>query len=101
MTSYFEIPPARLDQLAALAEAVAREYCPVPPFDPTPVLHDSRITISYGHYDSAFDGMLEHRCERFHIYCNLDRVHTPDSPRARFTVGHGSATILLMSTATP
>ena len=32
--------------------------------------------------------MLEHRSGRFHIYCNLDRVETQSSPRARFTVGH-------------
>lgn len=83
-----EVPAARLDELAALAEAVSREYCPIAPFDPAPALDDNEITISYGHYDSAFDGMLEHRKQRFHIYCNLDRVSSADSPRAKFTVGH-------------
>ncbi len=87
-SSYPEIPAARLDEIAALAEAVSREYCPAAPFDPAPVLAENRITISYGHYDSAFDGMLEHRRQRFHIYCNLDRVYSADSARARFTVGH-------------
>lgn len=79
---------ASLDELVTLAEAVASEYCPTRPFDPTLVLEDNGITISYGHYDSAFDGMLEHRRQRFHIYCNLDRVLSADSPRARFTVAH-------------
>jgi Zn-dependent peptidase ImmA (M78 family) len=83
-----EVPAERLDELAALAEAVSREYCPTAPFDPAPVLDSNKITISHGHYRSAFDGMIEHRDRRFHIYCNLDRVSSADSPRARFTVGH-------------
>jgi len=83
-----EVPRERFDELAALAEAVSREYCPTGHFDPAPVLDDNGITISYGHYDSAFDGMLEHRKLRFHIYCNLDRVSSADSPRAKFTIGH-------------
>lgn len=83
-----ETAQARLSEISALAEAVAREYCPSPPFNPEPVLKDNDITISYGHYGSAFDGMLEHRKQRFHIYCNLDRVSHAENPRARFTIGH-------------
>jgi len=83
-----EVPAQRFDELAALAEAVSREYCPSAQFDPVPILNDNGITISYGYYDSAFDGMLEHRKQRFHIYCNLDRISSADSPRAKFTVGH-------------
>lgn len=79
---------ARLTELAALAEAVSCDYCPGHKFDPVPILTENEITISYGRYDSAFDGMLEHRSNRFHIYCNLDRVESSNSPRARFTVGH-------------
>jgi hypothetical protein len=73
----------QFDDIASLAEAVADEYCPNGPFDPCPVLDDNEITISYGYYASAFDGMLEHRSQS-----NLDRVDTADSPRARFTVAH-------------
>jgi Zn-dependent peptidase ImmA (M78 family) len=83
-----QVTAARLSEIAALAEAVAHEYCPLPPFNPEPVLKDYGITISYGHYGGAFDGMLEHRSQRFHIYCNLDRVSYAENPRARFTVGH-------------
>jgi hypothetical protein len=79
---------AQFDEIASLAEAVAAEYCPQGPIDLRPVLDDNDITISYGYYSSAFDGMLEHRSQRFHIYCNLDRVDTGDSARARFTVAH-------------
>ncbi len=46
------------------------------------------ITVSFGRYGDAFDGMLEHRAGRFHIYANLQRLLREDSPRARFTLGH-------------
>jgi len=79
---------ARLAELAVLAESIGRDYFPNRQFDPAPILKDNKITISFGYYDSAFDGMLEHRGQRFHIYCNLDRVETVTSPRARFTIAH-------------
>ena len=44
--------------------------------------------MSFGQYGDAFDGMLEWRRGRFHIYCNLQRIEREDSPRARFTLGH-------------
>src|SRR5207247_1657430 len=43
---------------------------------------------SFGRYGDAFDGLLEHRSGRFHVYANLDRVEREDSPRARFTLAH-------------
>jgi hypothetical protein len=75
-------------EIGTLAEAVADEYSASDRFDPEPILEDCAITISYGRYREAFDGMLEHRNQRFHIYCNLDRVEWQDSARARFTVAH-------------
>lgn len=71
-----------------MAEAVRADYLVTGAFDPAPILKDLGITISYGHYESAFDGMLEHRNSRFHIYCNIDRLETRESPRSRFTIGH-------------
>lgn len=85
----FRSPSAeRLEEIAALAEAVRDNYSIAGPFEPTPVLHELGITISYGHYDAAFDGMLELRRARFHIYCNLDRLEGAGTPRSRFTIGH-------------
>lgn len=78
----------RLEDISRLAEAVRGEYSITGPFDPTPILSDIGVTISYGHYESAFDGMLELRMNRFHIYCNLDRVEQAGSTRSRFTIGH-------------
>jgi Zn-dependent peptidase ImmA (M78 family) len=87
-SNFSEVSAARLNEISALAESVANEYCSNERFNPTPILKDNRITISYGYYDTAFDGMLEHRKQRFHIYCNLDRVGNAKSPRARFTIAH-------------
>ena len=75
-------------EVGTLAEAVAQEYFPDTKFTPAPILADTEITISYGRYSESFDGMLEHKNLRFHIYCNLDRVEQQDSSRARFTVAH-------------
>lgn len=49
---------------------------------------NKEITHSANYYGEGFDGMLEHRSGRFHIYCNLDRVGDLTAPRARFTQGH-------------
>lgn len=78
----------REEEIAALAEAVAADYFSSGPFAIEPILRDCDLTISFGHYRNAFDGMLEHKNSRFHIYCNLDRVQGENSPRARFTLGH-------------
>jgi len=46
------------------------------------------ITLSFGSYAEAFDGLLEWKTGRFHIYCNLDRLESQSSARTRFTLGH-------------
>lgn len=72
--------------LSALAEEVgARQTLPI---DPLAIIRARGITDSFGEYGDAFDGLLEWRSEGFHVFCNLARVGHPDSPRARFTLGH-------------
>jgi hypothetical protein len=88
MKAEVQIQPVREQEIGTLAEAIADEYFPGTSFNAEPVLDDCAITLSYGRYREAFDGMLEHKNLRFHIYCNLDRVQRQDSPRARFTVAH-------------
>jgi Zn-dependent peptidase ImmA (M78 family) len=56
--------------------------------NPLEIVKAKRISISFGHYGDSFDGLLEHRHGRFHIYANLNRIDHTDSPRARFTLGH-------------
>jgi len=82
------IRPERRAEIADLAEAVAGEHCPSLPVEPGAIARAKRITLSFGPYGEAFDGMLEHRAGRFHIFCNLDRLGAADAPRARFTLAH-------------
>jgi len=78
----------RLSELAELAEAVADAHCPSGRVEPDRIARANGITMSFGEYGEAFDGMLECRDGRWHIYCNGERSGESDAPRARFTVGH-------------
>jgi Zn-dependent peptidase ImmA (M78 family) len=80
--------PERRSEIADLAEAVSEEFCSVGPVDLAHVACQKGISISFGAYGDGFDGMLEYKDGRFHIFCNLDRLGDPDSPRARFTMAH-------------
>ncbi|MCC6580126.1 MAG: ImmA/IrrE family metallo-endopeptidase [Phycisphaeraceae bacterium] len=81
--------PARVRQIAELAEAVAEEHAPPSSFiDPMAIAAAHGITISHGDYGDAFDGLLECEAGRFHIYCNRVRCGERDEPRARFTMAH-------------
>lgn len=83
-----ELSRTREQEIAELAEAIADEYCPATRVNPLAIIKANGISISFGHYGDSFDGLLEHRHGRFHIYANLNRVDHTDSPRARFTLGH-------------
>lgn len=79
----------RKQEIASLAECVSDEYFPQGlRCDPEQIIRRKAITVSFGRYADAFDGMLEHQAGRFHVYCNLDRVEYRNAPRARFTLGH-------------
>jgi hypothetical protein len=79
---------SRETEIAELAEFIADEHAPSGKVDPLAIAKEKDITTSFNYYGDAFDGMLEHSAGRFHIYCNLGRVEQPQSPRARFTLGH-------------
>lgn len=76
----------RLVEIADLAEGIAEELFPGRAVEPETIIRRKRITLSRGSYGDAFDGMLEHRSGRFHIYCNIARVR--NSARIRFTLSH-------------
>jgi len=78
----------RKQDLAELAEEVAETHCPQGRIDPRRVFEAKGITTSFGEYGDAFDGMLEYRNGRFHVYCNLVRLGTDESSRSRFTMAH-------------
>lgn len=82
------VAESRLNELAELAEIVADTHCPNAKVVPERIAEAKGITYSFGRYDRAFDGMLEHEDGAFHIFCNLDRVQQPNSGRARFTMCH-------------
>ena len=82
------ISSTRLREIAELAEEVADEFGPSGRIDFHAIFRANNITWSYGYYDDAFDGMLEHEDGMFHVYCNLNRVGTETSARSRFTLGH-------------
>jgi Zn-dependent peptidase ImmA (M78 family) len=75
-------------ELQQLAEAISLEYHPNGIFRPDTVAADNKISHSFGNYENAFDGLLEHRFGKFHIYLNIDRVPDTEHPRMRFTFAH-------------
>lgn len=78
---------SRQRELSELAEFIANEYCQDEgPVDPELILRSKGVTFSYGNYEDAFDGLLEYRHGRFHVYCNSSRCRT--RTRKRFTLGH-------------
>lgn len=79
---------SRQRSIEDLAEQVADTHCPEQVVDPLAILESKGITTSFNYYGQSFDGMLEHKRGRFHMYGNLDRLRTSTSPRARFTQGH-------------
>src|SRR4051812_29011550 len=74
-------------ELKELAESISVEYFPNELFVPGIVATDNHISYSYGNYEDAFDGLLEHRFGKFHIYLNVDRVER-NHPRMRYTFSH-------------
>ena len=83
-----EIGPARAEEIAELAEAIADQHCPTGKVAPEEIAARKDIRLIYDHYAEAFDGIIEHENGRFYIHCNLDRENLPDSPRGRFTLSH-------------
>lgn len=85
---YVNVSEARKGEIAELAELIAEEHFPAGGVDPESIAKSKGITISYGHYRDSFDGLLEHRSGKFHIYCNLDRLVRKENPRTKFTLAH-------------
>lgn len=82
------ITPERRLAIQDLAECVFEDHWGDLPVNPESIIEDCGLTLSYGDYGSAFDGSLEHRKGRFHVYCNVPPSEERGSPRVRFTLGH-------------
>lgn len=74
--------------ISELAQFIADEYCPYGTVQPQMIAGIKGITSSFGSYGDAFDGLLEHRGGKFHIFINNDRLVHGHMPRARFTFAH-------------
>lgn len=85
---YQKLPQERSHEIAGLAATVADNYFPDQQINPLSILEARGITYSFGAYGDTFDGILECRNERFHVYCNTDRCGNPYSARSRFTLSH-------------
>ncbi len=80
------LPDAREQELSELAESVVECHGKV--IEPLAIARAKEVTTSFNDYGNGFDGMLEARGGRFHIYCNLRGLDGRDHPRARFTLAH-------------
>jgi hypothetical protein len=83
-----DLPRERRAFLSDYAEDVWRCHgsdCPVQVED---IVKQLKLGPSYGDFGDAFDGLLEHRGGRFHIFCNITGDLYPEHPRVRFTLGH-------------
>ena len=78
----------RLQDIEELAEFVTESTFPNSRTEPEQIAEQLGITHNYGHYEDAFDGLLEYCDGDFHIFGNLERVYYPEHPRARFTFSH-------------
>lgn len=79
---------SRDNEIEGLAELVAQDHGRCGRVDPASVAAAYGITFCFGHYEDAFDGLLECKASRFHIYINVDSNRGDDSPRARFSFAH-------------
>ena len=82
------VSPARAGVIAELAAAVADEHCPTGRVEPLAIARARGISVSFGEYGEAFDGMLEYADDRFHIYANTEHAGGQAAPRGRFTLAH-------------
>jgi hypothetical protein len=74
--------------IADLAQTAFSEAGGISPIDLIPFIEKLGITLSTDDYGEAFDGLLEHRSGRFHIYCNVHDRWYLGTPRVRFTLAH-------------
>ncbi|MFT3704777.1 MAG: ImmA/IrrE family metallo-endopeptidase [Agriterribacter sp.] len=75
-------------ELQQLADSISLDYSSSGAFNPEMVARQLGITYSFGHYGNHFDGLLQHKYGRFHIFLNLDRQENTTGARMRYTFCH-------------
>ena len=89
MTGKNQIPKSRLEFLDELAECIADEYCSNNVVQPNLIAKSQGVNYSFNNYGLYFDGLIEHKYGKFHIYISLnEKLKHETSARARFTFAH-------------
>jgi len=83
-----ELNGSRKSFIADLAERVFLDMGGHVPVEPTLIMDAEDITFTLADYGAAFDGLIEHKAGRFHIYCNIRDGQYSSQTRVRFTLGH-------------
>ena len=84
----YDISESRKKELSELAEFIADEYFVDTFVCPYKLAKIYGISYTFDDYGNAFDGLLEHRSGKFHIYLNSRRAKHIYEPRVRFTMAH-------------
>lgn len=84
----YDILESRKRELSELAEFIADEYFVDTFVCPNKLAKIYGISYTFEDYGNAFDGLLEHRSGKFHIYLNSQNAKHIYQPRVRFTLAH-------------
>ena len=84
----YDISESRKKELSELAEFIADEYFVDTFVCPYKLAKIYGISYTFDDYGNAFDGLLEHRSGKFHIYLNSRNAKHIYQPRVRFTLAH-------------
>jgi Zn-dependent peptidase ImmA (M78 family) len=84
----YDILESRKTELSVLAEFIADEYFVDTFVCPYKLAKIYKISYTFEDYGNAFDGLLEHRSGKFHIYLNNRNAKHIYQPRVRFTLAH-------------
>jgi len=84
----YDILEGRKKELSDLAEFIADEYFVDTFVCPYKLAKIYGISYTFEDYGNAFDGLLEHRSGKFHIYLNSRNAKHIYQPRVRFTLAH-------------
>ncbi len=83
-----ELNEYRKEELSDLAETVIDYYIDSGIVQPEIIAEANSISFSYGNYKNAFDGLIQHKFGKFHIFINEQRVGNKETVRSRFTFAH-------------
>jgi hypothetical protein len=83
------VSPARMADLSAIAGFYTSEYCSQSSvIDPALIAQSQNLGFSLNDYKDAFDGLLENKSGKFHIYLNTNNGGHLYHPRVRFSFAH-------------